>query len=175
MSQLFASGGQSIGVSASTSVLPMNTQDWSPLGWTGWISLQSTEYSWFTCWFLIFFSWFFRLSKHFSMSTVENFWYGQKSIIKKYRFPRLTYRFSTIPVKILAIFSPKIDKIILKWHMEMQKTQNSLEQSSWTYTFDFKTKHKATIINMMYVWHKDRQTNGTDLCDSMNYTVHGIL
>ena len=41
MSQLFASGGQSIGVSASTSVLPMNTQDWSPLGWTSWISLQS--------------------------------------------------------------------------------------------------------------------------------------
>ena len=40
-SQLFASGGQSIGVSASTSVLPMNSQDWSPLGWTGWISLQS--------------------------------------------------------------------------------------------------------------------------------------
>jgi len=39
MSQLFASGGQSIGVSASTSLLPMNTQDWSPLGWTGWISL----------------------------------------------------------------------------------------------------------------------------------------
>ena len=41
MSQLFASGGQSIGVSASASVLPMNIQDWSPLGWTGWISLQS--------------------------------------------------------------------------------------------------------------------------------------
>ena len=41
VSQLFASGGQSIGVSASTPVLPMNTQDWSPLGWTGWISLQS--------------------------------------------------------------------------------------------------------------------------------------
>ena len=41
MSQLFASGGQSIGVSASASVFPMNTQDWSRLGWTGWISLQS--------------------------------------------------------------------------------------------------------------------------------------
>ena len=41
MSQLFTSGGQSIGVSAPASVLPMNTQDWSPLGWTGWISLQS--------------------------------------------------------------------------------------------------------------------------------------
>ena len=45
MSQLFASGGQNIGVSASTSVLPMNTQDWSPLGWTGWISLQSRGFS----------------------------------------------------------------------------------------------------------------------------------
>ena len=41
MSQFFTSGGQSIRVSASTSVLPMNIQDWSPLGWTGWISLQS--------------------------------------------------------------------------------------------------------------------------------------
>ena len=54
MSQLFASGGQSIGVSASTSVLPMNTQDWSPLGWTGWISLQSN-----------------RLSRVFSNTTVQ--------------------------------------------------------------------------------------------------------
>ena len=41
MSQLSTSGGQSTGVSASASVPPMNTQDWSPLGWTGWISLQS--------------------------------------------------------------------------------------------------------------------------------------
>ena len=41
MSQFFASGGQSIGASASISVLPVNTQDWSPLGWTGWIFLQS--------------------------------------------------------------------------------------------------------------------------------------
>ena len=46
ISQLFTSGGQSIGVSASASVLPMNTQDWSPLGWTGWISLQSKGLSW---------------------------------------------------------------------------------------------------------------------------------
>ena len=41
MSQLFTWGGQSIGVSSSASVLPMNTQDWSPLGWTDWIFLQS--------------------------------------------------------------------------------------------------------------------------------------
>ena len=41
INQFFTWGGQSIGVSASASVLPMNIQDWSPLGWTGWISLQS--------------------------------------------------------------------------------------------------------------------------------------
>ena len=55
MSQLFASGGQSIGVSVSTSVLAMNIQDWSPLGWTGWISLQSKG-----------------LSRVFSSTTIQN-------------------------------------------------------------------------------------------------------
>ena len=45
MSQLFAWGGQSIGVPALAPVLPMNTQGWSPLGWTGWISLQSKGFS----------------------------------------------------------------------------------------------------------------------------------
>ena len=45
-SQLFVWAGQSTGVSASTSVLPMNTQDFPPLGWTGWISLQSKGLSW---------------------------------------------------------------------------------------------------------------------------------
>ena len=43
ISQLFTSCGQSIGISAATSVLPMNTQDWSPLEWTGWISFQSKD------------------------------------------------------------------------------------------------------------------------------------
>ena len=55
MSQLFAWGGQSIGVSASASVLPMNTQDLSPSGWTDWISLQSKG-----------------LSRVFSNTTVQN-------------------------------------------------------------------------------------------------------
>ena len=45
VSQLFAWGGQSIGVSALASVLPMNIQDWSPLGWTGWIFLQSNGHT----------------------------------------------------------------------------------------------------------------------------------
>ena len=61
-SQFFPSGSQSIGVSASTSVLPMNTQDWSPLGWTCWISLQSKG-----------------LSRVFSNTTVEKHqFFGQK-------------------------------------------------------------------------------------------------
>ena len=45
ISQFFASGGQSIGVSASTSVLTMNIQDWFPLGWTGWISFHPKGFS----------------------------------------------------------------------------------------------------------------------------------
>ena len=53
---VFSLGGQSIGVSSSTSVLPMNTQDWSPLGWTGWISLQ-----------------FKGLSRVFSNTTVQKY------------------------------------------------------------------------------------------------------
>ena len=61
-SQLFTWGGQSTGVSASASVLPMNTQDWSPLGWTGWISLKSEG-----------------LSRVFSNTTVQKhqFWSAQ--------------------------------------------------------------------------------------------------
>ena len=56
MSQFFTSGGQSIGVSASASVLPMKIQDWFPLGWAGWTSLQSK-----------------RLSRVFSNTTVQKY------------------------------------------------------------------------------------------------------
>ena len=65
MSQLFAWGGQSIGVSASASVLSMNTQDWSPLGWTGWISLQSKGFA-----------------RVFSSTTVQKHIYRQMSFDK---------------------------------------------------------------------------------------------
>ena len=58
VSQFFSSGGQSIGVSASASVLPMNIQDGVPLGWTGWISLQSKG-----------------LSRVFSSTTVQKHWF----------------------------------------------------------------------------------------------------
>ena len=58
VSQLIASGGQNIGVSASTSVLPMNIQGWFPLGWTGWIFLHSKG-----------------LSRVFSNTTVQKHWF----------------------------------------------------------------------------------------------------
>ena len=58
MSQLFTWGSRSTGASASASVLPMNIQDWSPLGWTGWISLQSKG-----------------LSRVFSNTTVQKHWF----------------------------------------------------------------------------------------------------
>ena len=80
MSLLFASGGQTIGVSASTSVLPMNTQDWSPLGWTGWISCQSNG-----------------LSRVFSNTTVQKheFLGAQLSLLDKAMAPHS----STLPGK----------------------------------------------------------------------------
>ena len=66
MSQFFISGGQSIGVSTSTSVLPMNIQDWSPLGWTGWISLQPKG-----------------LSRVFSNTTVQKYQYICTDLYKR--------------------------------------------------------------------------------------------
>ena len=75
VSQFFTSGGQIIGVSASASVLPVNTQDWFPLGWTGWISLQSKG-----------------LSRVFSNTTVQKyqFLHAQLSFSELKDLPRVT-------------------------------------------------------------------------------------
>ena len=88
MSQLFPWGGQSIGVSALASVLPKNTQDWSPLGWTGWISLQSK-----------------RLSRVFSNTTVQKhqFFGAQLSSQSNSQI---------VPNAILCLFLPKAPDII---------------------------------------------------------------
>ena len=77
MSQFFASGGQSIVVSASASVFPMKIQEWFPLGWTGWISLQSK-----------------RLSRVFSNTTVQKhrFFGTQPKFIIQLSHPYMTTR-----------------------------------------------------------------------------------
>ena len=69
MSQFFAWGGQIIGVSASTSVLPMNTQEWSPLRWTGWTSLQSKG-----------------LSRVFSNTTVQKHQFFSSQLSSQFNF-----------------------------------------------------------------------------------------
>ena len=76
MSQLFTSGGQSTGVSASTSVLPMNTQGWSPLTWTGWISLQSKGLSRVFSSTTIQKHQFFgaHLSSHLALTSIHDYW-----------------------------------------------------------------------------------------------------
>ena len=74
MSQFFASGGQSIRVSASTSVLPMNIQDWLPLGLTGWISLQ---YMIVSCLFL---QWYYRNMKMSFMRWVSELLFCGKEL-----------------------------------------------------------------------------------------------
>ena len=89
MSQLFVSSGQNIGVSASTSVLPMNTQDWSPLAWTGWISLR-----------------FKGFSRVFSNTTVQKL---PSSALSFLYSPTLTLR-----PNILRDFCKK-DHYILRW------------------------------------------------------------
>ena len=76
MSQLFASGSQSIGVSASASVLPMNIQDWFPLGWTGWISLQSKRLSRVFCNTTVQKHQFLALSFPYAqnLTSIHNYW-----------------------------------------------------------------------------------------------------
>ena len=92
MSQLFAWGGQSIGVSASAPVLPMNTQDLSPLGWTGWISLQSKG-----------------LSRVFSNTIVQSYYMPWKRIYVHYNnvLPAwLFWRNTIVPLRYLEFIAP---------------------------------------------------------------------
>ena len=76
VTQFFASGGQSIGVSALTSVLPMNIQDWYPLRWTGWISLQSKGL--FFCFLIFIFTIFYFTILYWYCRTLTWICYGCK-------------------------------------------------------------------------------------------------
>ena len=93
MSHLFASSGQSIGSSASTSVLPMNTQDWSPLGWTGWISLQSK-----------------RLSRVFSNTTVQ--FKSINPLVLSFLYSQLSHPYMTTGETIALTRWTFVDKVM---------------------------------------------------------------
>ena len=96
MSQLFASGGQSIRVSASTSVLPVNAQDWYLLGWTGWISLQSKGHS-----------------RVFSNTTVQKhqFFGAQLSIYDYWKTIALTRR--TFVGKVMSLLFNMLSRLVI--------------------------------------------------------------
>ena len=106
MSQLFASGGQSIGVSASTSVLPVNIQDWFPLGWTGWISLQSRG-----------------LSRVFSNTTVQNhqFFGAQLSL------EMILRKLSFYPKKMIIFLSYNLRACLCSISCDYKKMWNNLK------------------------------------------------
>ena len=101
ISQLFSSGDQSIGASASAPVLPMNSQDWFPLGWTGWISLQSKG-----------------LSRVFSITTVLNSYCSSNSRYSRWSFlhvispslscllPKKTFSLANFFLSFEKLFTP---------------------------------------------------------------------
>ena len=133
MSQLFASGGQSIGVSASVSVFPMNIQDWVPLWWTGWISLLSKGLSrvfssapsskasviWFSVFFMIQLSHPYKTTRKIIALTTQNFFGKAMSLLFKN-----WYLWPVVLDKNLE--SPLDGKEI--------KLYNSKENQSWMFT-----------------------------------------
>ena len=112
MSQLFTSGGQSIGVLASTSVFPMNTQVWSPLGWTGWISLQSKGLS------RVFSN--TTVQKHQFFSTQLSLWSNSTSIHDQWKNLALTIWtfFSQVMSLLFNVawpFLPGSKRLLISW------------------------------------------------------------
>ena len=98
MSQLFASGGQNIGVSASTSVLPMNTEDWSPLRQTGWISLQSKG-----------------LSRVFSNTTVQKHQFFSAQLSSQSNFHIHTWLLEVPPTRARTCIPCIVRQILNHW------------------------------------------------------------
>ena len=125
MSQLFTSGGQNIGVSASTSVIPVNTQDWFSLGWTSWMSLQSKG-----------------LSRVFSNTTVQKhqFFCAQhetqdiaRSNTFSHRFPVSACQLSTPLVSFLQVWELKVSwnwgvLLLRKWNLAYSPLPHSASQ-----------------------------------------------
>ena len=117
VSQLFTSGGQSIGVSTSTSIPPMNTQDWSPLGWTGWISLKSKglvrvfsnttvqkhQFFWCSAFFTV------QLS-HPYMTTGETIALIRRTFVDKV----MSLLFNTLS-RLVIPFLPRSKRLLISW------------------------------------------------------------
>ena len=134
--QFFTSGGQSIGASASTSVLPMNIQDWSPLGWTGWISLQSKG-----------------LSRVFSNTTVQKhqFFSIQPSLWVQLSHPYMTTgkttgltRWTTVG-KVMSLLFNMLSRLVIAFLPRSKCLLNSRLQSPCTVILEPKKIKSATV------------------------------
>ena len=115
MSHFFTSGEQSIGISALSSVLPVNFQDWLPLGWTGWISLQSKGLSWV----------FSTVQKHQFFGTQLSLWSNSTSIHdyckKNVALTRRTFVGKVMSVllnmlsRLVITFLPRSKRLLMSW------------------------------------------------------------
>ena len=114
MSQLFTSGGQSIGVSASASVLPMNTQDQSPLGWTDWISLQSKGLSRVISNTTVQKHRFF--STQLSLDSNSHFHTGKTVAFTRWTFGgKVIFLLFNMLSRLVIIFLPRHKRLLISW------------------------------------------------------------
>ena len=115
MSQFFASGGQSIGVSASASVLPMNIQDWSRLGWTGWISLQTKGLS------RVFSNTPVQKHQFFSVqlysttiTSIHNYWKNHSLTTQTFVSKVMSLLFNMLS-RLVTAFLPRSKHLLISW------------------------------------------------------------
>ena len=106
MSSFFTSGGQSIGVSASTSVLLINIQDWFPLGWTGWISLQSKGFS------RVFSNTTFLYSP--TLTSIHNYWKTKALTRQTFVGKVISLLFNMLSMLGIA-FLPRSKCLLISW------------------------------------------------------------
>ena len=114
---LFTSGGQSIGVSASTSVLPMSTQDWSPLGWTGWMSLQSKRLSRVFCNTTVQKHQFFGAQLFSQSNSHIHTWLLEKTIALTRRtfVDKVMSLLSNMLSRLVITFLPRSKHLLISW------------------------------------------------------------
>ena len=119
VSQFFESGGQNIGVSASASVLPMNIQDWTPLGWTHWISSQSKGLSRVFSNATVQKHQFFTLSFLYSptLTSIHDYWKNHSLAYYHFQFPNLTVLYEFF---LWANSEPKLHKERNCWKCRFQ-------------------------------------------------------
>ena len=137
MRQFFTSGGQSIGVSASVSVLPMNIQDWFPLGWTGWISLQSKG-----------------LSKHFLQhhSSKASILWQSTFFIVQLSHPYMTIGKTialtrwTFVGKVMSLLFNMLSSLVITFLPRSKRLLISWLQSSSAVILDLITSHKMLLV-----------------------------